>query len=136
VIQRTATHADWLALLVGLGITHPSDFHRGILTNIGCGRAWAFRTAQDGPLVALGGIVHSLNESEIWFVGCHRPDRHMLALVHAFRRQVLIDERLIGRPLIARTVMDNLAGRRLVRALGFRFICRSNRMLIWERSEP
>jgi hypothetical protein len=132
ITQRAASRADWVALLGSLGITHPLLRHRNVLLNIACGRAWVF-VAQNGQPVALGGIVHTKDESECWFLPGADADHHMLGLVRLFRRQIGCDVQLSGAPVVARVSVDNAAGTRLAQCLGFQRISRDGRVITWQR---
>jgi hypothetical protein len=118
MIQRHATFACWMAYYAGIGADTPPEEAKLVLRQIALGRAWSFWPDDKAPPCALAGIVH-FDESEVWLLCGSAAADHLLGLVRLFRRQVAEDRGLIGRQLVTRVSVNNQAGQRLVRLLGF-----------------
>lgn len=151
--RHEATFADWLDWLNARGVTHPLPRDRVILRQIGAGRSWVWReaaaparaqrgsagvsdTALPPPLLALGGILHAGDLSELWFEPGAGAARRMPALVLAFRTMCRHEAATTGRVIVARVRRDNRAGRRLVNALGFREVISTEPGITWWEMAP
>lgn len=117
IAQRRATYQDYLDLLAARGIERPTRHLRCVPVQISMGRAWVWR-APDAPPVALFGIVHAPDVSEMWFVAGPGNERAMPALVRVMRRQLALERQLIGREIVAQVSRHNAPGERLARLCG------------------
>lgn len=131
-----ASFIDWLDMATARGMTAPRESYRRVLTQIAAGPAWAVREADNVPPLALGGIVHGQEASEVWLVAAPGASRRIASIALLARRALAVEIERTGRPVEARIHAANAAGRRLAAALGFRVRRAAGPIEIWRRGEP